>query len=307
MALYNSINLFFINLFTRIVPRWMYPPLAFLTALIVYCLTPQQRRGTRSNLRVITGRGFVDTLILSAYYKFARNWCDIMLMNRLSGPRLHALVGRRSSSRPLDEALSAGNGAILVSPHLGNWELGGLGLADQGYPVHVLTFREPDERFNSERERLRSERGIGFIYVDRNDTSPLAIIEAVHALRRNGILALLGDRDGSSHTVEVDFFGRPTRLPAGAAYLSLASGAPVIPAFIVLENGTYSTIMEEPIFFQGGHGGHHAAIQAGMQRLASVFETYIRAYPDQWYNFFDFWGVDTLPDTSDQKRTIESN
>lgn len=289
MAIYNSINLFFIDQFTKLVPRWLFPPLAFTTALLVYCITGRQRRGARSNLRVVTGRRWVEPLIISSYYKFARNWCDIMLMTRLSGAGLRSLVGRSSTSKPMDDALAAGTGAILVSPHLGNWELGGLGLADLGYPVNVLTFREPDERFNRERERLRNARGIRFIYVDREDTSPLAIIEAVNALRRNEVLAILGDRDGSSHTMRIDFFGRPSNIPVGAAYLALASGAPVIPVFVLLENGRYATIMEEPIFFHGGHGTHGNAIRSGMERLLAVFERYIRAYPDQWYNYYQFW------------------
>lgn len=289
MAIYNSKNLFFIELFTRLMPRWIFPPLAFVTSACVYCLTGRQRRGARSNLRVVTGRRWVEPLIISSYYKFARNWCDIMLMTRLSGPGLHALIGRRGDSKPMDDALTAGTGAILVSPHLGNWELGGLGLADLGYPVNVLTFREPDERFNSERERLRQARGIRFIYVDRDDSSPLAIIEAVNALRRNEVLAILGDRDGSSHTIRMDFFGRPTNIPVGAAYLALASGAPVIPVFVLLEKGRYTTIMEEPIFFSGAHGLHDSTIRSGMEQLLAVFERYIRAYPDQWYNYYDFW------------------
>ena len=292
MAIYNNVNLYLIKLFTDLVPRRLFPPLAFLTAALVYCLTPKQRRGARANLRVVTGRRWVEPLVLSAFYKFALNWCDIMLMTRLSGERLHALVGRSSSAKPLDDALAAGSGAILISPHLGNWELGGLGLADLGYPINVLTFREPDERFNSERERLRAERGIRFIYVDRDDTSPLAVIEAVNALRRNEALAILGDRDGSSNTIEAEFFGRPTNIPVGAAYLALASGAPVIPAFVVLEKGRYTTLMEEPIYFTGRHGEHAAVIRAGIERLLAVFERYIRAYPDQWYNFYDFWEED---------------
>jgi predicted LPLAT superfamily acyltransferase len=102
-------------------------------------------------------------------------------------------------------------------------------------------------------------------------------------------LALLGERDGSSHTIRLDFFGKPTNIPVGPAYLALASGAPVIPVFVPLENGKYSTLMDEAIYFRGGHSQHNEAIRSGMQRLATVFERYIRKYPDQWYNFFDFW------------------
>ena len=291
MTFYSSLNLFFIKLFTILVPRWLFPPFTFFWGGLFYLLLTDTRRAVRSNLRVVTGRNNIERLVFSTFCKFAHNWCDVMLMMRLKGRKLQGLIGRRSDSAPLDSALKAGTGAILVSPHLGNWELGGLGLADLGYAINVLTFREPDEKVNDLREEVRGERGIRFIYVDRHDTSPLAIIEAVNALRRNEVLALLGERDGSSHTISLDFFGKPTDIPVGPAYLALASGAPVIPVFVPLENGKYSTLMDEAIYFKGGHGKHNDAIRDGMERLVKVFERYIRQYPDQWYNFFDFWGT----------------
>lgn len=291
MTLYNSVNLFLIKLLTLLAPRFLFPPCAFLTGGIFYLLLGEKRRIIRENLRIITGRKNVERLVISTFYKFSLNWTDIMLMIRLRGKKLDALIGRRVGGEHLDEALAQGNGAILISPHLGNWELGGLGLADQGYTVNVLTFREPDEKVNALRELVRGERGIGFIYVDRNDTSPLAIIEAVNALRRNEVLALLGDRDGSSHTASMEYFGRPADIPLGAAYLSLASGAPVFPVFVPLEGMRYATIMEEPVRFAGAHGTHKDAIREGTAKILRVFERYIRAYPDQWYNFFDYWGI----------------
>jgi KDO2-lipid IV(A) lauroyltransferase len=296
---YNSFNLSLINLFTILVPRTLHPPVAAVTAGLVYLCKGESRRGVRRNLRIITGRQDVEQLVFASYYKFARNWCDVMLMLRLRGERLFGLIGRVAGGDYLDAALADGNGAILISPHFGNWELGGLGLADKGYRLNVLTFREPDEKVNDLRERTRRERGIGVIYVDRNDTSPLAIIEAVNALRRNEILALLGDRDGSSHTITLDFFGRPTPIPLGAAYLALASGAPVIPAFVPLEGSRYATILDEPIRFCGGHGDHGEAIRNGIGQLLRVFERYIRSYPDQWYNLFDYWGEHDLTHTKD--------
>lgn len=289
--MYTSLNLSLIRLFTILVPRPLHPPVAALTALVVYLFKGESRRGVQRNLRTVTGHRFVEHLVLSSYYNYSRNWCDVMLMLRLRGDRLFRLIGREAGGRHLDEALAEGNGAILISPHFGNWELGGVGLADRGYRINVLTFREPDEKVNELRERTRRERGIGFIYVDRNDTSPLAVIEAVNALRRNEVLALLGDRDGSSHTVTLDFFDRPTAIPTGAAYLALASGAPVIPAFVPLEGSRYATILDEPIRFTGGgRGVHDQAIRDGIGRILRVFERQIRHYPDQWYNLFDFWG-----------------
>lgn len=291
MRLYSGVNLFLITLFTILVPRFLFPPFAFLTGAIVYLLMGEKRRIIRANLRVITGRRDVEQLVFSTIYKYSLNWTDVMLMIRLRGRRLDALIGRRVGKEHLDAAMSAGRGAILISPHLGNWELGGLGLAEMGYPINVLTFREPDERVNELRERVRSERGIRFIYVDRHDTSPLAIIEAVNALRRNEILALLGDRDGSSHTAPMEFFGLTADIPMGAAYLGMAGGAPVFPVFVPREGNRYATIMEDPVWFSGRRGGHKKAIEEGTAQILRVFERYIKAYPDQWYNFFDYWGV----------------
>jgi KDO2-lipid IV(A) lauroyltransferase len=94
----------------------------------------------------------VEKLVFSTFYKFSRNWCDVMLMIRLRGERLNSLIGRRVGGNHLEEALARGNGAILISPHLGNWELGGLGLAEMGCRINVLTFREPDEKVNELRK-----------------------------------------------------------------------------------------------------------------------------------------------------------
>ncbi|MBC8017708.1 MAG: lysophospholipid acyltransferase family protein [Verrucomicrobia bacterium] len=299
MKFYSNLNLLLIKLFTILVPRWLFPPFTFFWGGLFYLLLTDTRRAVRSNLRVVTGRDNVERLVFSTFRKFSHNWCDEMLLMRLRGEKLQAMIGRRSSSETLDQALATGSGAILVSPHLGSWELGGLGLADLGYTINMLTYREPDEKVNELREAVRLERGINFIYVDRDDSSPLAIIEAVNALRRNEVLAILGDRDGSSNTILIDFFGRPTNIPVGAAYLALASGAPVIPVFVLMEEkGRYATIMEEPIFFSGGHGEHDRAIRSGMERLLAVFEQYILAYPDQWYNLYDFFGRDRESDTT---------
>lgn len=289
MSVYTSTNLSLITLFTILVPRWLTPPFAYLTALLFYGVTASQRRGIRANLRVVLGREFVEWEVLTTYCHYARNWVDIMRMIRLRGPRLQAMIGRRSNPRPMDEALACGTGAILVSPHFGNWELGGLGLADLGYKVNVLTFREPDDKVTDLRHQVREERGIGVVYVDRDATSPLAVIEAVNALRRNEIVCLIGDRDGSSATVPVDFFGRLTHFPAGAAYLALVTGAPIIPVFVPLEGGKYSTLMAEPIRVAPCPGDNMMAVRGAIQQLAHVFEHYIRQYPDQWYTFFDYW------------------
>ena len=161
--MYNSLNLSLIRLFTLLVPRALHLPVAMVTAGVIYLSKGESRRGVRRNLQTITGRRNVEQLVLSSYYKYARNWCDVMLMFRRRGERLFRLIARSAGAEYLDKALEDGNGAILISPHFGNWELGGMGLADKGYRLNVLTFREPDEKVNDLREKSRQERGIGFM------------------------------------------------------------------------------------------------------------------------------------------------
>jgi Kdo2-lipid IVA lauroyltransferase/acyltransferase len=297
LALYSNANLFLIRLLTILVPRFLHAPFALVTGSLFYLLLGRQRRDLKRNLRGVTGRQQVDRLALSAFYKFSRNWCDQMLMMRLKGEELLGLIGRWTTEKPLDDALAAGHGAILMSIHLGNWELGGLGLAAKGYRMNVLTYREPDEKVNAQREAIRRERGVNFIYVDRSVTSSLAIVEAVSALNRNEVVAILGDRDGSAHTMTFDFFGKPTPIPLGAAYLALASGAPVIPVFVPLEGERYAAIMEKPVYFRAAHAERGRVIVESMQQILRVFERYIGSYPDQWYNFFDYWAAEKIQTT----------
>ncbi len=290
MALFTRSNLARIRLLTRVVPRPLIPPLAVAAGLASYLLFGRQRRAVRANLRVVMGRRAVERLVVSTFCKYALNWCDVVLMARLRGPRLQALIGDRSDPRPLEEALENGTGAILASLHLGNWELGGLGLADLGYPVNVVTYREPDAGVAEERRRMREERGVGVLYVGPDGRSPHATLGTLAALRRNELVCIVADRDGSSRTVEVDLCGRPTRLPSGPAHLALASGAPLIPVFVVLRNGRYTTLVDEPIHLRREEGPTEEVVRAGLQRLADSFSRTLRAYPDQWYNFYDFWG-----------------
>jgi len=119
----------------------------------------------------------------------------------------------------------------------------------------------------------------------------MAILDAVKALRRNEILAMLGDRIESQKTMVFDFFGRKTAFPVGVAMLALATEAPVLPVFVVMErNWKYKGIIEPPIYFHpSSREDREAIIRRGMERLIKKFEDYIEKYPDQWYNFYSYW------------------
>ena len=119
----------------------------------------------------------------------------------------------------------------------------------------------------------------------------MAILDAVKALRRNEILAMLGDRIESQKTMVFDFFGKRTSFPIGVAILAMATEAPVLPVFVVMErNRKYRGVIEPPIYFNpSSREDREAVVRDGMERLIKKFEEYIEKYPDQWYNFYSYW------------------
>ena len=82
----------------------------------------------------------------------------------------------------------------------------------------------------------------------------------------------------------IPYFGRPVRFPIGPVTIAMASGAALIPAFVLKRpNGTYFGVLEEAIQITT-EGSRDQAIQANLEKVAAVFERYVRNYPDQWYN-----------------------
>jgi KDO2-lipid IV(A) lauroyltransferase len=102
---------------------------------------------------------------------------------------------------------------------------------------------------------------------------------------------MLGDRVESQKTLIFDFFGRRTAFPIGVAILAMATGAPVLPVFVVMErNRKYKGIIEPPIYFNPpSRGDREVALREGMERLIKKFEAYIEKYPDQWFYFYSYW------------------
>ena len=82
--------------------------------------------------------------------------------------------------------------------------------------------------------------------------------------------------------------------------LAQATGCPVIPVFVVRRpDGRYKAWMEKPIRVERKQGqSTPELLEEKTQELATVFENVIRQYPDQWYNFFDYWSRYRCEDTA---------
>jgi lauroyl/myristoyl acyltransferase len=260
-------------------PRGALFVLADLLADATHWTNPEPARILRANLRSAFPRWSereVEVLSKRIFRNFARNLVDYGRFDTITDEALDRLIPSAQNLHFLEESFSKGRGVILVTGHIGNWELGALFFARHGFRINVVTIPEGRERIDSIRGAYRMRQDIRTIVVDG---SPFSSLEIVAALRRGEIVAMLVDRWEGAGGVPSKFFGAERRFPRGPFVLSRATGAPVIPAFIVREGSIYRGVVDPPFFMEEPED------EPGARRVSESLERMIRTYPDQWYNF----------------------
>jgi len=294
-TLNRFIYLFLFQFCSTLIPRSLQKFFSVVIGDFFYLLMPETRRYVRRNIEGVSHGGWsrkkVEVLTRKTFQNYGQYLLDYMVMHRIGPSNKCRWVEEEVGGHHMVEGLQRGKGVICITPHLGNWEMGGLLFSFKGGKLNVLTLDERDRDTKSFREEMRRKRGIRNIYIDPKDDSPMAVIDAVRALRENEIVAMLGDRVETQKTMDFDFFGRETPFPIGVAILAMATGAPVLPVFVVMEKSRkYRGIIETPIYFDAASRGDRGAIiRKGMGELIKKFEAYIEKYPDQWYNFYSYW------------------
>jgi KDO2-lipid IV(A) lauroyltransferase len=176
----------------------------------------------------------------------------------------------------MENAQRGGKGAILMSGHIGNWELLAGYLRARGYPIDIVVkpMRNPlaDALYNARRRDLE----LGIIYTQ---TATRGIVEA---LRDRRLVAILADQHAGEDGVEVKFFGRKVSTPRGPAVLALKYGCPIITGCMIrTSEGHFRMEIDGPLTSRPT-GNHDEDIHAITQEFTSRLENHIRKYPDQW-------------------------
>jgi Kdo2-lipid IVA lauroyltransferase/acyltransferase len=248
-----------------------------------YRLCEDRREALQRNLGAITQNGKQrEQLSRSCFHNFLRMLYDFCDCAESDTDRLNALMVERRGFEFLEAARRKGKGTLLITGHLGAWELGGMVLASDGFPVNVVTMAEPTNELNEWRQKYRQRFGIKTVTVG---TDKFAFIEIIQALRRNELVAMLVDRPYLNSGIEVQFFGRPTLFSAAAARVWQLTQAAVVPAFVLqLEPGQYGCYAYPPIDMTASQ-----TLEQNSQRVADVFQAIVREFPEQWFNFVPIW------------------
>ena len=242
-----------------------------------------ERAAVRANLRHVLPEASPAALEAAAgatFADFGACFSDLLTVNRQPPERLRRWVGSAVGEGGLDAALGAGRGVILLTAHVGNWELGGRLLAPRlGRTAHVVLSTEQDAALE---QYMRAETPNLRFVTRRQATSTLGLLAA---LRRGEAVAMQGDRPtGERRDTLVSFFGAPVPFPLGPFVLARAAGAPVVPAFCAMAADTrYHIALEPAIWVKPGE--ETEALATAVEAL----EQAVRRTPTQWFNFFDMW------------------
>ena len=269
-------------------PRFAHPPIAVVTALIFFFLLKRERRAVAGNLRwILNKRGLA---LWWEVYRVFYSFCDFVVSycyvpRATHSQLLSMLTDPERGASKIDECLAAGNGLIVWTAHLGNWEFGSRLLEMHGRPVNVARVVEdiPAEimlrnLMSNEHLRIVDLRG-----------GVQASMELLHALRRNEIVAIQGDRLYQRFSAEVPFFSKPAAFPLGPFLLSQVSGAPVLPGFVVRQGWLRYRVLIGDLIPPPTPGDRNSGHVESLCKAVRFLEQALSTHYGQWLNFFSFW------------------
>ena len=182
-------------------------------------------------------------------------------------------------------------GGFMISAHIGNWEMAGKKSDRIDKTLHLLMLDEEHQKIRELLESVMKERNIRIIPI-KDDLSHLIGIRKV--LDQHELLAIHGDRfrEGTK-TLTAMFMGREAEFPEGPFYLALRMGAPVSFAFAMKAGRRrYHFHATPPKVYPMPAGARISAehLNPILQDYITSLENMLKLYPEQWFNYYEFWG-----------------
>jgi lauroyl/myristoyl acyltransferase len=267
-------------------------PAAF--GAIFFVLIPRNRRAAIANMRRVLGEADPWRTTGSALRMFAEFAnCMTETMEHF-GPRPSPIQLDLPVHDPVADCLRERNGAVIVTGHIGNWDIAAKTLCQYDRPINIVMAREANSTTQEYMREARERAGVRVIY---SDTSVLSSLNMIRALRANEIVAIQLDRMlGPRGARMLPFFGAPAPFPSGPFVLARLARTSVVPVFIprlgrrhyAIRVGTRVRLRREP--------RDNQALDTAMMEVVSQFEAIIREFPTQWFQFTPFWPAGAKPE-----------
>jgi KDO2-lipid IV(A) lauroyltransferase len=267
-------------------PRAVGYLIARVVADTVHLLSPTLRGVIADNMRHALGSEADDATLRKAtkgvLRNAARNYFDLIKLPHMKLSDIERCITVHGWHN-LEDALKMGKGVILVTAHLGSFDMGMQILATQPTKVTVLAEPLEPEALLTHITGLRKSMGLTLMPVHSGVKN--AIMQSLH---RGEVIVLACDRDFRKDGYRSTFFGEETTIPPGSVRIAMRTGAAVIPAFNLRRGDNHYDAYFEPAL-EIVTGGDEA-LARNMEQLVRVMEKYIKLYPEQWVVLSPIWG-----------------
>lgn len=212
-----------------------------------------------------------------AYAHLGRATIETALLPSIGQSGVLDLVDSAEGFELVDDAMARGNGAILITGHLGNWELAGAYVAARGVPMDAIVRTQANPLFDRYINETRST--LGMTVVRDHD----AVRRTPRSLKQGRAVAFVADQGvmglASSY---VPFFGRPAKTPRGAAVFAMRYDVPTLfVAALRQPDGRYRVTVERvPVVRTGDRERDVDNIVAS---YTAVLERWVRTAPEQYF------------------------
>jgi len=273
-------------------PRLVYALGAFI-AEATYLFSLRSKRNLRANLIHVfdylgedtesrIARKKIRVLIRKNFRNFSYYLVDFFRFSHLSQEEIERLV-EFSGTDNIKAALQGDKGAIGVTAHLGNWELGGMVLSFLGYPVNAIALSHHNTRLNRLFVNQRALSGMNVIPVGQ------AALKSLRALKKNQLVLILGDRDVTERGIEITFFGSPAHIPRGPATLAVRADAGIFFGYFVRQSThRYRAVFRPPLSVDQSMDRESREREI-IHNLVKEMEECIADNLDQWYCYDLIW------------------
>lgn len=177
-------------------------------------------------------------------------------------------------------------GGILLSAHIGNWDIAGQLLKRLDTKINIVMFDGEHQKIKEYLAAVTGKKTVNIIFI-KNDLSH--IYEISEALKNNELVCMHADRFLEGNKIlTTTFLGQEARFPMGPFVLAATFKVPVSFVFAVKENNFHYHFFASEIKEYS-----HLQKTAGMQRMltdyAENMELMVKKYPEQWFNYYNFW------------------
>lgn len=256
-----------------------------IIADITFFVFKIRRKVVIENLKIAFGNSKslkeIHKIARNVYKNFGKTVIEVILLDKYSFKKLKRIV-KIYNKEIIDKALSRGKGAIIVSGHLGNWELMGVSLLAFGYPVSFVVGRQKNELVDSLLNSFRKNKGINLIPRDKS------MKEVLRRLKNNELVAILSDQSAIGG-ISVNFFGKPASTPQGAARFALKADAGLICAVGVPDEKReiHNLYVEEVKVELTGDKEKDVFLLT--EAFTKKLENYISKYPEHYFWLHRRW------------------